>query len=78
MGNLWYLSYLIDLGIADICFPSDFHYLKHAYKHITGRNADVLKNQEMFDKYSLPTWWETMNGFNPMRDEYINTSLLLS
>jgi hypothetical protein len=26
-----YENYLIPRGAADICFPSDFHYLQHAY-----------------------------------------------
>ncbi len=28
-------TYLIERGAADICFPVDFHFLRHAYQKIT-------------------------------------------
>jgi hypothetical protein len=31
-----YDNYLIERGAADICFPVDFHFLKHAYQRISG------------------------------------------
>jgi hypothetical protein len=30
-----YDTYLIERGAADICFPTDFHFLKHAYNRVT-------------------------------------------
>ncbi|CAI2371507.1 unnamed protein product [Moneuplotes crassus] len=71
-------TYLIDQGVADICFPSDFYYLRHSYELVTGKKASHMKNYEMFDKFAVSNWCETQNGFNPMKEEYVNTSFLLS
>ncbi len=40
-----YDSILQGRGEADICFPSDFYFLKHAYQSINGRKqrAEVMK-----------------------------------
>lgn len=73
-----YDTYLVPRGTADICFPTNFHFLKHAYHKLTGKNPRILKNYEMFDEFALKGWWETKNGFNPMREEYVNTSFLIS
>ena len=34
-----YDNYLVDRGAADICFPTDFYFLQHAYQQITGKQA---------------------------------------
>lgn len=34
-----YDNYLVERGHADICFPTDFFFLQHAYKHITGKSS---------------------------------------
>mmetsp|Transcript_13853 Transcript_13853/g.23626 ORF Transcript_13853/g.23626 Transcript_13853/m.23626 type:complete len:325 (+) Transcript_13853:229-1203(+) len=39
-----YDTYLIERGAADICFPSDFQFLQHAYESITNKPASVYKN----------------------------------
>ena len=39
-----YESYLCERGHADICVPTDFYFLQHAYQHITKRQAQVYKN----------------------------------
>ncbi len=71
-------SYIIERGAADICFPVDFHFLQHAYKQITGKETLVYKTAEFVDLYSLKSWATTENMFNPMREEYVNTSFLVS
>lgn len=70
--------YLIERGYADICFPTDFYFLQHAYNHITGQTAQVYKNTEFMEQFSMEKWAETRNGFNPMREEYVNTSFLVT
>mmetsp|Transcript_4691 Transcript_4691/g.3949 ORF Transcript_4691/g.3949 Transcript_4691/m.3949 type:complete len:145 (-) Transcript_4691:73-507(-) len=49
-------SYLIPPGVADICFPSDFYFLRNAYELMTGKQAKYMKNMEMFDKYAVSNW----------------------
>jgi hypothetical protein len=36
---LTYDHYLIERGHTDICYPTDFFFLQHAYRHITGKQA---------------------------------------
>lgn len=71
-------TYLVPRGLADICFPTNFYFLEHAYRKIAGKDCQTLKNMEVFDEYAVSSWCETRNGFNPMKEEYINTSFLLS
>ena len=73
-----YDTYLIARGAADICFPSDFEYLQHAYQNITGQPCSVYKNREFIDMFALPSWATTQNNYNPMREEYINTSFMVT
>ena len=67
-------NYLIDRGHADICFPTDFYFLQHAYKHLTGKQGEVYKNRDFMEQFSLDSWGMTRNGFNPMKEEYFNTT----
>ena len=73
-----YDNYLIPRGAADICFPSDFEFLQHAYENITGQPAAVYKNKEFVDMFALESWATTKNNYNPMREEYVNTSFLVT
>ena len=44
-----YDTYILPRGEADICFPVDFFFLKHAYDKMTGMNANVYKTSEFVD-----------------------------
>lgn len=70
-------TYLIERGQADICFPTDFNFLRHAASEVFDKTATVMKNNEFFDEYALSSWAECRNGYNPLREEYVNTSFLL-
>ena len=41
-----YSSYLVPRGHADICFPTDFHFLQHAYTQISNQNSVIYKNND--------------------------------
>ena len=71
-------TYLIPRGHADIYFPSDFFFLQHAYQEICGKPAQVYKNVEFMDQYALESWAQTQNNYNPMKEEYVNTSFLVT
>ena len=73
-----YDTYLIPRGSSDICFPSDFQYLKHAYQQITSQPGSIYKNKDFVDMFALPDWATTQNNYNPMREEYVNTSFLVT
>ena len=71
-------NYLIPRGHADIYFPSDFFFLQHAYQEICGKPAQVYKNVEFMEVYALESWAQTENLYNPMFEEYVNTSFLVT
>lgn len=54
-----YDHYLLPRGAADICFPVDFHFLRHAYQKITGLQANVYKTSEFIDQFALQSWGST-------------------
>lgn len=43
-------TFLVKRGEADICFPTDFYFLRHAYNEICGKQAEngakVVKHGE--------------------------------
>ena len=71
-------TYLVERGAADICFPTDFFFLQHAYQQITGKQAQVYKNEEFMNLFALDSWCTTRNNYNPMREEYYNTSFFVT
>jgi hypothetical protein len=73
-----YDSYLVPRGAADICFPSDFQYLQHAYQEITAQPCSIYKNKDFVDMFALEAWATTKNNYNPLREEYVNTSFLVT
>jgi len=73
-----YDSYLCKRGHADICFPTDFYFLQHAYSRICKQQAQVYKTAEFVDQYAMDSWCQTQNLYNPMREEYFNTSFLVT
>ena len=73
-----YDHYLIPRGSADICFPTDFHFLQHAYQEITQQPAQIYKHQEFMDIYSQESWTRVQNYHNAMREEYFNTSFMVT
>ncbi len=54
-----YETYLTERGAADICFPVDFNFLKHAYQKISGFQSRVHKTSEFVDQYALSSWCAT-------------------
>ena len=51
-----YESYLVPRGHADICFPTDFFFLQHAYNEITGKSSSVYKTKDFVEQYALESW----------------------
>lgn len=44
-----YETYLVERGAADICFPVDFNFMKHAYQKLSGFEARVHKTSDFVD-----------------------------
>ena len=52
--------------------------MKHAYYEMTGSISNVYKSEDFIKQYALESWCSTQNLYNPMKEEYFNTSFLVS
>ena len=48
------------------------------HKQILGRDAEVIKSYEFFEEFSHEKWSTSKSGFNPIREDFGNTSFLVS
>lgn len=74
-------SYLDAAGDADIFFATDFDFLKRAYVDLgLGRPGDVEtpKCADFFRRDPLARNARTRSGYNPLLDDFANTSVLLA
>lgn len=77
----------VPLGSADIFFPTDFSYLSQLYHdsaiHCHGRSDHIarsIKAKEFFETELQEDrhLTQTASGYNPLLDDYTNTSFLLT
>lgn len=74
-----YGSYLLPPGLLDeIFFPTDFALLKLAYESITKKECQVMKTTELMNIYAPLTLSKTLTGYNPLVEDFLNTSLIIS
>ncbi len=82
-------SYLVQPGVADIFFPSDFELLAALYDQNKGsrRSSDggggdgaarYLKTKEFFKQWEEVGTTRCRDGYDPLLEDYSNTSLLMS
>lgn len=71
-------SYLVEKGEADIFFPTNFSFLQYMYKEICGKKSFSLKSYEFMNEFSKEKWAETKSGYNPLKEDFQNTSFLVS
>jgi len=75
-------TYLVDTGTADIFFPSDFALLQRLYQGAAPqqRGARHMKSKEFFKQHAPDGGGatKTASGYNPLVEDYSNTSFLLS
>lgn len=73
-------SYLVPRGAADVFFPSDFGMLARLYA-VAGkggtRSISVQKSPDFLEKYADLAATRTITGYNPMVDDFQNTSVLI-
>ena len=76
-----YSSYLVpERGGADIFFPQDFSLLAALYEASAGGSAlevSICKSAVFFDKYAEAEATQTADGYNPLLDDFQNTSVLI-
>lgn len=73
-----YETYLVPRGQADIFFPTDFRLLKAMHHRVTGKKSVVMKSFEFVDEHSDKNWVTTKSGYNPLKEDFSNTSFFLS
>lgn len=73
-----YDSYLVDRGAADIFFPTDFRLLKLMYEDISKKESTYLKSYQFVEQYSEKNWATTKSGYNPLKEDFFNTSFFVT
>ena len=73
-------SYLVPRGAADVFFPSDFAMLARLYAGaaMAGTQSIIVqKSPDFLEKYADLAVTRTITGYNPMVDDFQNTSVLI-
>ncbi|KAF4137322.1 putative S-adenosyl-L-methionine-dependent methyltransferase [Phytophthora infestans] len=74
-------TYLVQGGIADIFFATDFSRLKKAYCSALERQTDevsVVKSSDFLKEFADVQKTKTITRYNPLLEDYSNTSFILS
>ncbi|KAL4150924.1 hypothetical protein PRNP1_010313 [Phytophthora ramorum] len=74
-------TYLVQGGIADIFFATDFDKLKKAYCSALQRQPDevsVVKSADFLKEFADVQKTKTITRYNPLLEDYSNTSFILS
>lgn len=73
-----YNSYLVARGEADIFFPVDFPLLSNMHTQVLKREAKVVKSYDFMAEFGFDSWAQTKSTFNPIREDFGNTSFLVT
>ncbi|CAK60925.1 unnamed protein product (macronuclear) [Paramecium tetraurelia] len=76
--RLDYESYLVERGVADIFFPTDFNFVQHMVKQILGMDSQIFKAYQFAEQFSQSSWTTTKSGYNPLKEDFGNTSFLVT
>lgn len=71
-------TYLIERGQADIFFPVNFELARLMHQTILQRDANVVKSYEFFDEFGFENWTNSKSNFNPLKEDFGNTSFLVT
>ncbi|CAM9517717.1 unnamed protein product, partial [Ectocarpus fasciculatus] len=71
-------TYLLQKGLCDIFFSTDFYLLEGVYKRLYAKELDVevLKHREFCEEYTEHSVMKTSSGYNPILDDFSNVSFL--
>jgi SAM-dependent MidA family methyltransferase len=73
-----YDTYLVQLGSADIFFPTDFAMLDYVYHSVTGNKGVVYSQYEFMTQYANYEATKTQRRFNPLLQDYANVQFFIS
>ncbi|KAJ1619420.1 S-adenosyl-L-methionine-dependent methyltransferase [Pavlovales sp. CCMP2436] len=65
-------------GECDVFHPSDFGMLERLYRAVGGARARTVKTRDFMREYAELEGTETRSGYNPLVEDFSNTSLLLA
>ncbi|OQR84466.1 hypothetical protein THRCLA_10823 [Thraustotheca clavata] len=74
-------TYLVQGGIADIFFATDFIKLKQAYcrkMELKEHEVSIVKQGAFLQQFGEVDKTKTILGYNPLTEDYANTSIILS
>lgn len=75
-----HFTYLVPLGSSDIFFPTYFPMLKRMYSQVCKRElskVEVIKSREFLAAHAPVKRAATRSGYNPLLEDFANTSFLL-
>lgn len=65
-------------GEADIFFPTNFRLLREMYKDTCFRDGVHMKSWEFMEKFSREKLTTTRSGYNPLKEDFMNTSFFVT
>jgi hypothetical protein len=80
-SNVFQTYCSVEKGSCDIFFPTDFNTMKDLYCYTTNRPArsvHVIKHAQFLRQYADYKKTSTQTGYNPLLEDYINMSFILS
>jgi hypothetical protein len=71
-------TYLVQPGLFDIFFPTNFQLLAEVYRHLTHKNVQTCTHREFVSRYADLNATMTKSGENPLLQYYENVSFIIS
>lgn len=69
---------MVKRGQADIMFPTNFRLLQHILHTDFQKRGLVYKSHQFMKEFAVSKWTETQSGYRPLRDDFQNTSVLIT
>lgn len=76
--KLDFKDHLVQRGDADIFFPTDFRMISEMTTGTLGTQGRYLKSYQFFDEFGGDSWGKTVSGYNPLKEDFWNTSFYIS
>lgn len=48
------------------------------YKDVSGKKSTIFKTADFMKEFSREQWTETKSGYNPLKEDFYNTSFLVT
>jgi hypothetical protein len=71
-------TYLVQPGLFDIFFPTNFELLSKVYKQVTGKETIISTHQQFIKQYADLEKTRTKSGESPILQYYENVSFFIT